>query len=99
MVIMRTVLLYVGNRGVYGLATIMGITDVDPFILGMTQAAGSATALSVGTAAIVIAAASNNLVKGVYAYAFADRRTGMRSLISLAALALLGLLPLLWIWR
>jgi uncharacterized membrane protein (DUF4010 family) len=98
-VIMRAVLLYVGNRGVYGLATIMGITDVDPFILGMTQAAGSATALSVGAAAIVIAAASNNLVKGVYAYAFADRRTGVRSLISLAALALLGLLPLVWILR
>jgi uncharacterized membrane protein (DUF4010 family) len=87
------------NRGVYGLATIMGITDVDPFILGMTQAAGSATALSVGAAAIVIAAASNNLVKGFYAYAFADRRTEVRSLISLATFALLGLLSLVWILR
>ncbi len=98
LVLTRAVLLFGGSRGVYGLAAIMGVTDVDPFILGMTQTTGATTALSVGAASIVIAAASNNLVKGAYAYAFADRRTGVRAFVSLAILALLGLIPLVWIW-
>jgi uncharacterized membrane protein (DUF4010 family) len=46
----------------------MGVTDVDPFIMGMTQSAGTLTSLKVAAAAVLIAAASNNLVKGIYAY-------------------------------
>ncbi|HZT32726.1 MAG TPA: MgtC/SapB family protein [Bryobacteraceae bacterium] len=88
---------YLGNGGVYTLALIMGVTDVDPFIMGMTQTAGTATPLTVAAASIVIAAASNNLVKGIYAHAIADRQTGRQSLALLAALALAGLAPLLWI--
>ncbi len=32
--------IYLGKAGVDILAAIMGVTDVDPFIMGMTQAAG-----------------------------------------------------------
>jgi hypothetical protein len=35
--------------------------------MGMTQSAGGVTSLKVASAAILIAAASNNLVKGIYA--------------------------------
>ena len=58
---------YLGRAGVNTLAAIMGVTDVDPFIMGMTQAAGSITPLKVAAAAVLIAAASNNLIKGIYA--------------------------------
>jgi len=75
----------------------MGVTDVDPFIMGMTQAAGTLTPVKSAAAAVLIAAASNNLVKGVYAYSLADRKTGAQSLALLAALAALGLAPLLWL--
>jgi hypothetical protein len=75
----------------------MGITDVDPFIMGMTQAAGSLTSLKTATSGILIAAASNNLMKGIYSYSLADRRTGIESLSLLAGLAALGLAPLLWL--
>jgi uncharacterized membrane protein (DUF4010 family) len=75
----------------------MGVTDVDPFIMGMTQAAGSLTPLKVAAAAVVIAAASNNLVKGIYAYSLADRKTGVQGLALLTALAALGLIPLFWL--
>ena len=34
---------YLGKAGVNTLAAIMGVTDVDPFIMGMTQAAGALT--------------------------------------------------------
>jgi len=88
---------YLGRAGINTLAAIMGVTDVDPFTLGMTQAAGTLTPVKVAAAAVVIAAASNNLVKGVYAYALADRKTGWQSLALLAGLAALGLIPMFWI--
>ena len=88
---------YLGRSGVNILAAVMGVTDVDPFIMGMTQAAGSLTPMKVAGAAVLIAAASNNLMKGIYAYSLADRKTGRQGLVFLAALAAFGILPLLWI--
>jgi uncharacterized membrane protein (DUF4010 family) len=88
---------YLGQAGVNTLAAIMGVTDVDPFIMGMTQAAGSITPLKVAAAAVLIAAASNNLIKGIYAYSLADRKTGVQSLALLTALAAAGLIPLFWL--
>jgi uncharacterized membrane protein (DUF4010 family) len=85
---------YLGHAGVYGLAAIMGVTDVDPFIMGMTQSGGNATPLYVAAVAILITVTSNNVVKGLYAFTFADRRTGVESLIALVVLALCGLWPL-----
>ncbi len=88
---------HLGIGALYALSAIMGVTDVDPFILSLTQTAGAATAVHTAAAGIVIASASNNFVKGIYAYAFADRKTGVMSLIALAALTAAGLLPLLFI--
>jgi len=88
---------YLGRTGINVLAAVMGVTDVDPFVMGMTQSAGSLTPLKVAGAAVLIAAASNNFMKGIYAYSLADRKTGMQSICLLAGLAGIGLVPLLWI--
>jgi uncharacterized membrane protein (DUF4010 family) len=88
---------YLGQAGVNVLAALMGVTDVDPFIMGLTQAAGTLTPLKVAAGAILIAASSNNAVKGIYAYSLADRKTGLASLASLIALAAAGLAPLFWL--
>ncbi len=88
---------YLGRGGLNALAAVMGVSDVDPFIMGLTQAAGSLTPVKVAAAAILIAAASNNIVKGIYAYSLADRKTGVQSLASLIALAAIGLVPLFWL--
>ncbi len=88
---------YLGSAGVNTLAVIMGVTDVDPFIMGLTQAAGTLTPLKVAAGAILIAAASNNVVKGIYAYSMADRKTGRQSLAFLIGLAIAGLVPLAWL--
>jgi len=88
---------YLGASGLYGLAAVMGVTDVDPFILGLAQGGFHATDALVAERAIVIAAASNNVVKAGYAYAFSDRATGRRSFGLLLAFALLGVAPLLWL--
>lgn len=93
----QTAVTYLGRAGVNTLAAIMGVTDVDPFIMGMTQAAGTITPLSVAATGVLIAAASNNLVKGIYAYSLADRKTGIQALALLAGLAALGLCPMFWL--
>lgn len=87
---------YVGKTGVDTLAAIMGVTDVDPFIMGMTQAAGTLTPLKEAAGAILIAAASNNLIKGMYAYSLAGEKTRIEAFGLLAGLAALGLIPLFW---
>lgn len=88
-------IVYLGERGVYTLATIMGVTDVDPFIMGLTQATPTLTPLHVASSSILIAASSNNVVKGIYAFVLSSRQTGTMSLAFLSGLAVLGLMPLL----
>ena len=86
---------YLGRAGLYALAVVIGAADVDPFILGLAQS--KSTEVQTAAAAILIAAASNNVAKAIYAYSLADRATGRRSLLLLGALAGLGFLPLVWI--
>jgi uncharacterized membrane protein (DUF4010 family) len=88
---------YLGRSGVNVLAAIMGVSDVDPFIMGLTQAAGTLTPFKEAAAAVAIAASSNNIVKGCYAFSLADRKTGVQALVMLVTLALLGLVPLFWL--
>jgi uncharacterized membrane protein (DUF4010 family) len=87
---------HLGEKGLFGVAAVTGVADVDPFILSMTQSAGAATSMGPAAAAILIATASNNAAKAFYAFAFADRKTGIQSLCLLLAFSLLGLVPLIW---
>jgi uncharacterized membrane protein (DUF4010 family) len=89
-VITRLAVAHLGHKGLYGLAALMGVSDVDPFIMSLTQTAGGATPLRDAAIGVLVAAASNNVVKGLYARSFADRATGSRALIGLCALAALG---------
>ena len=90
---------YLGNAGVNTLAAIVGISDITPFVMGLTQAAGTLTPVNVAAGAILISVASNDVVKGIYAYSMADRKTGVQSLAFLVALAIASLVPLLWLLR
>jgi len=85
---------YLGRTGLFVLGVLMGVTDIDPYIMGLTQSAGTLTALPVAAAGILIAASSNNVAKGVYAFVLADRKTGLQALVALLLLAAAGLLPL-----
>ena len=96
-IITHYTLLYFGDSGLYALAGIMGVSDIDPFILGLTRAAGESISFSVASAAIAIAAASNNVLKGIYAVGFGDRQAGRQSCGLLFSFALLGLIPLFWL--
>jgi uncharacterized membrane protein (DUF4010 family) len=94
LVITDVVVRSVGRAGVWGLGVLMGFGDVDPFIMSLTQSVGPLTPLTTAAVAIVLATASNNAAKGLYALAFADRATGLRGLVGLLVLAVAGLLPL-----
>ncbi|MFV2071317.1 MAG: MgtC/SapB family protein [Thermoanaerobaculales bacterium] len=87
LVVTRIVAERFGGTGVLVMATVMGTADVDPFILGLTQYVGHGLDLGTAALAVVIAAAANNFMKGVYAVAFGSRQTGR---LSLAILAFFG---------
>jgi len=84
-----------GKAGVYFVAAVMGVSDVDPFILGMTQSAGTLTPIEIAAAAITIAAASNNFAKAAYAYALSSPASRWASMLLLVGLGVVGLAPLL----
>jgi uncharacterized membrane protein (DUF4010 family) len=94
-VVTHFALAYLGKSGIYALASIMGITDVDPFIMSMTQSENVTPPIA--ATAILLAAASNNVAKGIYAYCLSDRRTGVEGLGLLVGLGIIGLIPLLWL--
>jgi uncharacterized membrane protein (DUF4010 family) len=97
LIITRLAFSHMGSSGAYVLGAIIGFADVDPFVMSMTQAEGSAAPLGVVAGAIALAAASNNVAKGIYAYLFSDRKTGLQSLLLLLLLAAAGLIPLTWL--
>lgn len=85
---------YFGQAGVYTLAGIMGLTDVDPFVMSMTQSSPGAGSLVIAANAILIAAASNNLIKGIYAFFLSSENSRLQTLIFMLALSALGLIPI-----
>ena len=95
----RVVVASLGSGGFLSLAAVMGVTDVDPFIMGLTQAAPCVTHFMSAAVAILVAASSNNLVKGVYAYAALDRNKGVMSLGLLVDFSIAGLAPVVWLWH
>ncbi len=80
-----------GEMGILAMAGIMGATDVDPFILGLTQVAGHGLDLETASLAVVVAASTNNVIKGLYAFAFGSRAAAITSFAALATLAAISM--------
>ena len=76
-----------GAVGVYGLAALVGVADVDPFVLSIAHGGIATLDLHASAAAILVATSSNDLLKAGYALAFAGRRAAWPPLLGLAALA------------
>lgn len=85
-----------GERGVFGLAAIVGMTDIDPFVLNIAAGGAAPLALNAGVAAILIAASSNNVIKAAYSIAFAGARTAAAPAAALIMLALGGVAAAWW---
>jgi len=76
-----------GTSGIYALAAIIGVSDIDPFVLNLVQGGTTGVTNTAIAAAILIAASSNNLLKAFYALSFAGRiaATSAAALVLLAA--------------
>ncbi|MCB0718505.1 MAG: MgtC/SapB family protein [Bacteroidetes bacterium] len=61
--------LYLGNAGLYASAVVSGVADVDAITLSMSELSRDSLSASVATTAIVLAAATNTIVKGIIAAA------------------------------
>jgi uncharacterized membrane protein (DUF4010 family) len=79
-----------GQTGILVLAVLVGVTDIDPFVINIAQ--GGVTGLSVTalSAAILIAASSNNIAKAIYALGFGGVESSRRPAFMLFVLAILG---------
>lgn len=80
-----------GAESLFVLAALAGFTDVDPLVLSVAQEAQGTSPLAASAAAILIAAASNNVLKGVYTLSFAGRAAGIVPALALLFLALVGI--------
>ena len=85
----------VGNSGVYLLALVSGITDVDAITLSLSQLSHKELALEVAARGILLAGLVNSLVKGLLALGIGGRSLGLRVLLPYFVSALL-ILPLIW---
>lgn len=88
-----------GASGIYVLGAIIGVSDIDPFVLNLAQGGTIGIPTTALAAAILISASSNNLLKALYAAAFAGGRTTAGSaaalvFLSFAGTAIAGLLVL-----
>ena len=63
-VITKLVKQYVGAQGLLTLAAVIGLTDIDPFILSLVH--GTQLDLGLISSAIIIAMLSNTIIKGIY---------------------------------
>ena len=85
-----------GSAGIYALAAIVGVSDIDPFVLNLAQGDAAQLTVRVGAGAILVAASSNNVVKAdrmrsyIQAHACAPRRrrSTLLAVLGVAAAAL-----------
>ena len=79
-----------GHVGVYWLAALVGVTDVDPFVLSVAQGGVAGLDRAAAAIAILVAASSNNVLKAIYAVVFAGWNRSAGIVLSLIVLGLLG---------
>jgi uncharacterized membrane protein (DUF4010 family) len=85
-----------GDVGVYWLASIVGVSDIDPFVLSIAQGGASGMTPHTAAIAILIAASSNNLLKAIYSVSFGGWRLSVPIVASLIALSATGLAAAAW---
>jgi len=83
---------HAGAQGVLALAAVVGVTDIDPFVLSLAQGGVASIGIATAAVAIVIASSSNDLLKAVYAIAFTRRPQSIIPAGALGALCVLGLI-------
>jgi len=79
-----------GNAGVTSMAFIVGITDIDPFLINLLQNKIGISEVTIALA-VINATNSNNLIKMVYAVTVGDKKTGRSLIFNFSILIIAGL--------
>ena len=77
-----------GSAGLFAVAAAVGVTDIDPYVINLAQGGVAGMPIASLTAAVLIAASSNNVMKAIYTLSFGGGRRAMIMLLILAALGL-----------
>jgi len=80
-----------GESGILVLSAVVGLTDIDPFVLNIAQGGIAGMTVASLCAAVLIAASSNNLAKAAYAVGFGGA-AARRPAVMLLALSLFGVI-------
>ncbi|WP_456451349.1 MgtC/SapB family protein [Hydrogenimonas sp.] len=92
MIVTQFVTRHYGSSGLEILSFVVGFTDIDPFVLSLLTGKYSVTPTQV-SAAVMIAAGSNNLLKAAYALWFGGPKKTWRPAL---VITLLGVATILW---
>jgi len=79
-----------GTAGIYALAVIVGVSDIDPFVLSLAQHGAGGISSHAGVIAILLATSSNNVLKAAYAVAYSGGRQLIGPVAALLFLAACG---------
>ena len=79
-----------GNAGVSSLAYVVGITDIDPFLLNLLQHNTGIHEMTIGLA-IINATNSNNILKMIYALSLSSKGITKKLIINFSILIISGL--------
>jgi uncharacterized membrane protein (DUF4010 family) len=79
-----------GATGLFAVAVAVGVTDIDPYVINIAQGGVAGLTLNTLSAAVLIAASSNNILKAVYTVGFGGFAATRRAAILLFVLAALG---------
>jgi uncharacterized membrane protein (DUF4010 family) len=85
------VLKYYGQSGIKVLSIVVGVTDINPFIINLFQSNGRIENAAIVTA-VLTAIASNNLCQLIYAVVLSDRSLRRNLAISFSVIIVLGIL-------
>jgi uncharacterized membrane protein (DUF4010 family) len=82
-----------GNIGVHVLSVIVGVTDIDPYILNLFQKAGSLH-INMIVSATIIASASNNFIKMIYSVILGDHQIKRNIIFGFSILIIISILSI-----
>ncbi|MGA7673582.1 MAG: DUF4010 domain-containing protein [Rhizomicrobium sp.] len=79
-----------GSAGLFAVAAAVGVADIDPYVINIAQGGVAGLTVQTLSAAILIAASSNNIIKAIYTVSFGGFAATRRAAILLVVLAALG---------
>ncbi len=83
----------IGDSGLLGLSALVGVSDIDPFILSLVQ--GSDGTMHIFTSAIILAMMSNTIAKAMY-FGFLSRTTRKETALKFSIFVLAHVPFIIW---